>query len=104
MARALQIGEFQDGGRYVLSVSGRLDTNTAPQLEAVANRINLENGAADIVVDMKDCSFLSSAGLRVIITMQKRSTMGGSLRFCNVTPQVMEVFSATGFDQILTFE
>lgn len=104
MARALQIDESQDGGRYVLTLSGRLDTNTAPQLEAVAKRINLANGAVDVVLDMKDCSFLSSAGLRVIVAMQKRASVGGSLRFRNVPPHVMEVLSATGFDKILAFE
>lgn len=104
MARALRIDESQEGGRYVLSLSGRLDTNTAPQLDVAANRISLEDGAADVVVDMNDCTFLSSAGLRVIVSMQKRASVGGSLRFRNVPSHVMEVLSATGIDQILTFE
>ena len=53
---------------------------------------------------MAACDLVSSAGLRVIVAMQKRAATGGSLVFRNVVPEVMEVFQMTGFDKILTFE
>ncbi|MBO7673744.1 MAG: STAS domain-containing protein, partial [Atopobiaceae bacterium] len=89
MSRVLTIDVSQDGKKYVLTLTGRVDANTAPQLEAAASRIYSENSTADIVMDMKDCSFLSSAGLRVIISMQKHAVTGGSLLFRDVAPRVM---------------
>ena len=53
---------------------------------------------------MSKCEFVSSAGLRVIVAMQKRAATGGSLVFRSVVPDVMDVFTMTGFDNILTFE
>jgi len=102
MARALEIKETLVEGEHVLALVGCVDTNTAPQLEAVAARIYAIDAAPRIVVDLAECTFLSSAGLRVIVTMQKRATRGGSLRFCNVTPSIREVFDSTGFSKILT--
>ena len=104
MARALEIVETQEDGACVLALVGRLDTNTSSQLDVVANRIYKANRAADIVMDMGECTYLSSAGLRVIIAMQKRTSTGGSLTFRNVGPNVMEVFDSTGFTSILVFE
>lgn len=90
-------------------IHAELDRRLCPvraqhQLDVVANRIFAANRAADIVVDMEKCAYVSSAGLRVIIAMQKRTSAGGSLRFCNVSAGVMDVFVSTGFDTILSFE
>lgn len=87
----------------LITLTGRLDTNTSPQLEEVATDLYAK-GTTDIVVDMAACEFVSSAGLRVIVAMQKRAAAGGSLVFRNVVPEVMEVFEMTGFVNILTFE
>jgi anti-anti-sigma factor len=87
----------------LVKLEGRLDTNTSPQLEETANALN-EKGVKDIVVDMSACEFVSSAGLRVIVAMQKRAAMGGNLVFRGVVPEVMDVFEMTGFNNILTFE
>ena len=93
----------EEGKPTVFAIEGLLDTNTSPQLEEYAG--NLYNkGVSDIVVDMSKCEFVSSAGLRVIVAMQKRAAVGGSLVFRGVVPEVMDVFTMTGFDNILTFE
>lgn len=86
-----------------IAVIGRLDTNTAPELEDFMEGIYAKD-VKDIAVDMGECDFVSSAGLRVIVAMQKRaSAVKGDLVFANVLPDVMEVFEMTGFDRILTF-
>ena len=99
----MEIKVIDEGKPYVIALEGRLDTNTAPQLEEFANGLYDKN-VNDIVVDMSACDFVSSAGLRVIVAMQKRAATGGTLVFRGLVPEVMEVFQMTGFDKILTFE
>ena len=99
----MEIKVIDEGQPYVLALEGRLDTNTSPQLEDFVGGL-YDKGVTDIAVDMKACGFVSSAGLRVIVAMQKRAAAGGSLVFRGVVPEVMEVFEMTGFDKILTFE
>ena len=99
----MEIKVIEEGKPYVIALEGRLDTNTAPQLEEFAGGL-YDKGVNDIAVDMAKCDFVSSAGLRVIVAMQKRATVGGKLVFRNVVSDVMDVFQMTGFDKILTFE
>lgn len=93
----------EEGTPAVIALVGRLDTNTSPQLERFAADLSSQ-GVNDLVVDMAECEFVSSAGLRVIVAMQKRAVVEGSLVFRNVQPEVADVFSMTGFDKILTIE
>lgn len=93
----------EEGTPTVIELSGRLDTNTSPQLEQFSEEL-YGKGVHDIVVDMAACEFVSSAGLRVIVAMQKRAVTEGSLVFRNVQPDVMDVFDMTGFSKILTVE
>ncbi len=83
-----------------LALEGRLDTVTAPQLQNTINEY-LE-GVEDIVMDCKDLSYISSAGLRVLLTARK--TVQGDVTLKNVDPSVMEVLEITGFNDILTIE
>ena len=99
----MEIVVKEEGAPFIFALEGRLDTNTSPQLEEYAGDL-YGKGVSDIVVDMSKCDFVSSAGLRVIVAMQKRAATGGSLVFRGVVPEVMEVFEMTGFDKILTFE
>ena len=99
----MEIKVIDEGTPYVIALEGRLDTNTSPQLEEFAGGM-YDKGISNIAVDMSACDFVSSAGLRVIVAMQKRAATGGSLVFRGVVPEVMEVFQMTGFDKILTFE
>ena len=98
----MEIKTIDEGTPYVFSLEGRLDTNTSPQLEAFAEKLYGED-VSNIVIDMSKCEFVSSAGLRVIVAMQKHVSAGGSLVFRGVVPEVMDVFQMTGFDKILTF-
>ena len=99
----MEIVVKQEGTAFVFALNGRLDTNTSPQLDEYAAEL-VGKGVKDIVVDMSKCNFVSSAGLRVIVAMQKRAAVEGSLVFRDVLPEVMEVFEMTGFDKILTIE
>ena len=99
----MEIVMKQEGTPYVFALVGRLDTNTSPQLEEYAKGL-VDKGIVDLAVDMAQCEFVSSAGLRVIVAMQKHAAAGGSLAFRGVQPSVMEVFQMTGFDKILTIE
>lgn len=98
----MEIKVIDEGTPYVFALEGRLDTNTSPQLEEFAGDL-YQKGAKDIAVGMANCEFVSSAGLRVIVAMQKHAASGGSLVFRNVVPEVMDVFEMTGFNNILTF-
>ena len=99
----MEIKVLEEGKPYVIALEGRLDTNTSPELENFVQGL-YDKSVNDIIVDLSDCSFVSSAGLRVIVAMQKHAAAGGSLVFRGVQPEVMEVFQMTGFDNILTFE
>ena len=99
----MEIKVLDEGTPTVIALVGRLDTNTSPQLEEFAGTL-FDGGKLNIVVDMGSCDFVSSAGLRVIVAMQKRVVNDGSLVFRGVQPEVMDVFEMTGFAKILTFE
>jgi anti-anti-sigma factor len=99
----MEIVVKQEGTPFIFALEGHLDTTTSPQLEECVNGL-YEKGVKDIVVDMSACDFVSSAGLRVIVAMQKRAAAGGSLVFKGVVPEVMDVFEMTGFSKILTIE
>ncbi len=94
---------LEEGTLNVIVVEGRLDVNSAPKLDKIAEELH-DKGKVNIAVDLEGCDFISSAGLRVIVAMQKRAAKRGSLVFRGVQPTVMDVFSMTGFDNILVFE
>ncbi len=85
-----------------VAVSGRLDTTTAPQLEAELKR-SLD-GIAELNFDFAKLEYLSSAGLRVLLAAQKVMNKQGKMAVRNVNETIMEVFEITGFSEILTIE
>lgn len=85
-----------------ISISGRLDTTTAPQLEAELK--DSLNGITELVLDFVDLDYISSAGLRVLLCAQKTMNKQGNMRILNVNPTIQEVFDVTGFSGILTIE
>ena len=86
----------------IIELAGRLDTITAPSLDkAISNNIE---GVKSLVLDFKDLEYISSAGLRVLLSAQKKMQKVGSMRVINVCEEVMEVFEMTGFADILTIE
>lgn len=90
-----------DGGALVLTLEGRLDTTTAPELESALGDLN---GIEELAIDMKKLEYISSAGLRVILKAQKIMNEKGAMKLKNVGENVMEVFEITGFSDFLTIE
>jgi anti-sigma B factor antagonist len=85
-----------------LEVNGRLDTTTAPALEKTINE-NIEDVKA-LILDLKGLEYISSAGLRVLLSAQKKMQQIGTMKVIKVCEEVMEVFEITGFADILTIE
>ena len=87
----------------VLELTGRLDTNTAPTLAQTINE-NTDDGINKLVLDLKNLEYISSAGLRILLSAQKKMQQLGGMKVKNVRAEVMEVFEMTGFADILTIE
>lgn len=85
-----------------LQISGRLDTTTAPVLDKTINEDI--KGAENLVLDLKELEYISSAGLRVLLSTQKKFQKAGSMKLVNVCEAVMDVFEMTGFADILVIE
>ena len=85
-----------------LIVSGRLDTQTAPELENELDSVL--SGLKELIFDMTNLEYVSSAGLRVILKAQKAMNAQGSMKLTGVNDSIMEVFDITGFLDILTIE
>ncbi|MEE0982267.1 MAG: STAS domain-containing protein [Acutalibacteraceae bacterium] len=86
----------------VLKIEGRLDTTTAPELE---NAINGEGDALkNLVLDFEKVNYISSAGLRVLLTAQKKMNVQGSMELINVSEDVMDILEMTGFADILVIK
>lgn len=86
----------------VLKITGRLDTTTAPELEAVID--GCISGIKELVMECRELEYVSSAGLRVILKAQKLMNAQGNMKLTHVNETVMEVFDITGFADILTIE
>ena len=85
-----------------VALEGRLDTLTAPQLDAELQ--NSLQGVKSLVFDFAKLDYISSAGLRVLLTSQKTMNKQGSMVVKNVSEEVKEIFEVTGFSDILTIE
>ena len=92
----------KNAAETILVVAGRLDTTTAPKLDKT---INEDLGdTKNLILDIKDLEYISSAGLRVLLGAQKKMQRIGSMKVINVCEAVMEVFEMTGFADILAIE
>ncbi len=86
---------------FVLSLKGRLDTATSPDLEQKLQKL-LQSSGFKMVVDMSELEFISSIGLRVILMAAKRAKSGGGrMILCGLQPQIKEIFQLSGFLRIL---
>ncbi len=90
------------GTELTIEMEGRLDTTTSPALETEIN--DKIQGVTLLVLDMEHLEYLSSAGLRVILSAQKKMNKQGKMVIKNVKELIMEVFEVTGFSDILTIE
>ncbi len=91
-----------NGTHLDMALEGRLDTTTAPQLEAELKQSM--SGVAELALDFSKLEYLSSAGLRVLLSAQKVMNRQGSMVIKNVNETIMEIFEVTGFADILTVE
>lgn len=92
----------KDGSKLTLILKDRLDTTTAPQLEAELK--DAMEGVTDLEFDFQDLEYLSSAGLRVLLAAQKTMNKQGKMVIRHVNETIQEVFEVTGFVDILTIE
>ena len=98
----MEIIKKKDGGSLKIALEGRLDTSTAPSLEeALKEELT---GVTDLEFDFAKLEYISSAGLRVLLSTQKIMNNQGNMKVKNVCPEIMEVFDITGFSEILTIE
>lgn len=103
MVANLPIEEFEKEGIHILRVGGRLDATSAPILERKLVHI-VETPGAKIVINLSSLSYLSSAGLRVMLAASKRlKNTNGTVAFSNLQDSVMEIVKLAGFEHILKF-
>lgn len=98
----LRIEKTIENNCLTYTLNGRLDTLTAPELELDLN--GALDGVTELIFDLIDLDYLSSAGLRVLLTAQKRMNTQGAMRVRNVNETIREIFDVTGFSDILTIE
>ena len=98
----MTIEQKLNGTAATLVVAGRLDTQTAPELDKALDGI--VSGLKELTLDLADLEYVSSAGLRVILRAQKIMNAQGSMTLTGVNDSIMEVFDITGFLDILAIE
>lgn len=98
----MTINVNKDGEKLVLLPEGRIDTVTAPEFSKVIEE-NID-GVKDLVIDFEKLEYISSAGLRVLLTTQKNMSKLGTMKLIHVSDVIMDVFNITGFVDILTIE
>ncbi len=98
----LDINKTTESSRTTVALGGRLDTVTAPDLEKELKEFI--DDTTELVLDFNDLEYISSAGLRVLLSAQKVMNKQGSMKLVNVSDSIMEIFEVTGFSDILTIE
>ena len=98
----MQINKTTESDKLTISLEGRLDTLTAPQLDAeIQGKLD---GVKSLVFDFKKLDYISSAGLRILLMAQKIMNKQGSMVVKNAGAEIKEIFEVTGFCDILTIE
>ena len=98
----LNIEKVADGTSLTVKLEGRLDTTTSPQLEGeLGSKLD---GVKELVFDLEKLEYISSAGLRVLLSAQKVMNNQGSMVVKNSIEEIREIFDVTGFSDILTIE
>ena len=98
----MNIKQSKNGSELTIGLSGRLDTITAPELENALK--GALDGVTELTFDFADLSYISSAGLRVLLSTHKIMSQRGKMKIAHVNEVIMEVFEVTGFSDILTIE
>ena len=98
----MEIRKEKKDSALSMAIEGRIDTTTAPQLEAELK--SDIDGVTELYLDFAGVEYISSAGLRVLLSAQKLMSRQGKMVLSHVNESVMEVFEVTGFSDILTIE
>jgi anti-sigma B factor antagonist len=98
----MTIQTIKNEDALTVSVTGRLDTTTSPELDEELKK-SLD-GIRDLTMDLEGLEYISSAGLRILLSTQKTMNQQGTMKLINVSSMVMDVFEVTGFADILTIE
>lgn len=98
----MTVNQFKSGSKLTVKVEGRLDTTTAPELEAQMN--GALEGISELVLDFSALTYISSAGLRTLLILQKQMNTQGSMKVTGVSSVVFEIFEVTGFSDLLTIK
>ena len=98
----MQINKTTENDKLTIALEGRLDTLTAPQLDAeIQGKLD---GIKSLVINLKNVEYISSAGLRIFLAAQKIMNKQGSMVVKNASSAIKEIFEVTGFCDILTIE
>jgi anti-anti-sigma factor len=89
-----------ENGFKIVSVSGKVDANSSPELQETITEL-IRNGSPNLIIDLEECFYISSAGLQVALVAAKMIHGKGKLAFARMQEGVREVFEMTGFDTIL---
>ena len=98
----MNVEQKKEGNALTLALEGRLDTMTAPQLEAALKEAL--PGVEELTFDLEKLDYISSAGLRVLLSAQKTMNKQGIMKVKNANEMILEIFEVTGFSDILTIE
>lgn len=98
----LKINKTLENGTALFALQGRLDTVTAPELEREIKGSLV--GLTALTFDFAELEYISSAGLRVLLSAQKAMNGQGEMKICHANETIMEIFEVTGFTDILTIE
>ena len=98
----LNFNKTTENGKAAYTLEGRLDTVTAPDLEQALKETLPE--VNELTLDFEKLEYISSAGLRVLLSAQKVMTAKGGLKITHVNETIIEIFDVTGFSDILTIE
>ena len=98
----LSITKKAEGSKLTVFLEGRIDTTTAPQLDDELNASL--NGVEELTMDLEKLDYISSAGLRVLLSAQKTMNKQGKMVVKNASEEVMEIFEVTGFSDILDIQ
>ncbi|HAL59597.1 MAG: STAS domain-containing protein [Sarcina sp.] len=98
----MNIEKKTDGSSLNIALEGRLDTMTSPQLEETLK--DSLDGVTSLIMDFEKLEYISSAGLRVLLSAQKIMNKQGEMKLIHVNEVINEIFEVTGFSDILTIE
>ena len=96
----MTIQQTRNENALTIALEGRLDTMTAPELEAALK--DTLNGVEELTFDFEKLDYISSAGLRVLLSAQKTMNRQGSMKVLHANEMILEIFEVTGFSDILT--